>query len=100
MKIENMPFCCTSAVLGSFGEHGEPSVVTLREVNRLVNRRVCTAMRGEREIPGRARFVFATTADEANLATLLEYGFKEIDSYEGIQGTVHVLSYHAPKLGG
>lgn len=95
MRIENMPFCCTSAILGSFGEHGEPSLVSVEEVKRLVN----TKMHVERDlggnmIDGAKRCVFAISVDPKNIRILKAAGFKEVDSYEGIQGTVRILTLH------
>lgn len=96
MRIENMPFCCTSAILGSFGEHGEASLVNADEIKRLVD----TKMRALRDHEGQLidngkRCIFAISVDPVNIRILEEYGFHTVDTYAGIQGQVHVLTLHA-----
>lgn len=95
MFVENMPFCCTSSVLGSFGEHGEPSVVSVEEIKRLVAKEFPVRDLGGVEQGGHKRCVFAISVDPKNIRLLLKAGFKEVDHYEGIQGTVHILTLHA-----
>lgn len=98
MKIQNMPYCCTSAVLGSLGEHGEPSVVTVDTIKELVGMKaqpVYEDAKGERILVDNGkRCIFATSVDPRNIMQLKAAGFKEVDSYEGIQGTVHILTLH------
>lgn len=98
MEIVNMPFCCTSAVLGSFGEHGESSVVTVEEVKRLVRMKLRGIFGQEDWIENPKRCVLAISVDPANIRVLKEAGFKVVDAYEGIQGKVHILSFHAEPI--
>lgn len=96
MLISNFPFCCTSAVLGSFGEHGEPSLVSVKEIQRMVKQELASFQDlGGHARGGHARCIFATTIDPKNLEMLLAAGFKEVDQYTGIQGIVHILTLHA-----
>jgi len=96
MRLADMPFCCTAAVLGSLGEHGEPSVVTVKEIQRLASyvlpakRDLGGGMRG-----GHKRIVFAISVDPENIKMLQEAGFKIVDHYPGIQGEVFILTLHA-----
>lgn len=91
MEIVNMPFCCTSAVLGSFGEHGEHSVVSVKEVERLLKTRLGVVDLGGEQREGHKRYVIATSVDPKNIRILRQADFSIIDSYEGIQGRVFVL---------
>jgi hypothetical protein len=98
MHIENMPFCCTSVILGSFGEHGEESLVTVEEIHRLISKK----LRVERDLEGRMidgakRCVFAISVDPENIRLLRQAGFKVVDHYTGIQGEVYILTFHAGK---
>lgn len=81
MHIDNLPGCCTSAVLFSFGEHGEPSEVSVARIHEL-----CTVKQREGK-----RCVLATSIDKANVRMLRLAGFKEISSYPGIQGRVRIM---------
>lgn len=98
MIIENVPWCCTAAILASFGEHGEPSEVTLEEIRRLTGQKrkeVYEEIHGHRIlIDGAKRIVIAFSVDPANIKMLEEAGFKVVDKYKGIQGTVHLLTLH------
>lgn len=96
MEILDMPFCCTSAILGSFGEHGEPSVVTVDEIKRLVaSKKIPKVDRDTGELVENAkRCVFAISVDRRNINTLKEAGFHVVDIYPGVQGLVHVLTLH------
>lgn len=98
MYLENMPFCCTSAVLGSFGEHGEPSIVTVEEVKRLLKKNLDVVDLGGVLQGGHKRCVFAISVDPKNIRVLLKAGFREIDSYQGIQGIVRIFSLHVGEL--
>jgi hypothetical protein len=89
MKIENLPFCCTSAVLGSFGEHGEESIVSVPEIERLLKELRVVDLGGQGK-----RCVIATSVDLNNVEILMEAGFKVVDHYPGIQGEVYILTYH------
>lgn len=95
MLIENMPFCCTSAVLGSLGEHGEPSVVTVEEIRRLVDAELRVFNLSGKLREERKRCVLAISVDPKNIRTLLQAGFKIVDRYKGIQGIVHIMTFHA-----
>lgn len=94
MHIENMPFCCTSAIIGSFGEHGEESIVTVDEIKRLVERKRHPVYRGDEIINNGKRCVFAISVDPVNIAILRQAGFRDVDSYPGIQGRVHIMTLH------
>jgi len=94
MRIENMPGCCTSAILFSFGEHGEESEVTLDEINRLCTSKASPQYRDEMMVDNGKRCIFAISVDPQNIALLKEAGFKVVDIYEGIQGKVHILTCH------
>lgn len=95
MRIENMPGCCTSAVLFSFGEHGEYSNVTVENIHELVLSKVME----EHDLHGQLidvpkRCIFAMSVDPTNIAILKEAGFKVVDEYDGEQGKVHILTLH------
>lgn len=94
MFVENMPFCCTASVLGSFGEHGEPSDVSVAKIRELCEKEFPVIDQGGVERGGHKRVVFAISVDPANITQLLKAGFKVIDKYQGIQGLVHVMSLH------
>jgi hypothetical protein len=99
MHIENMPFCCTTAVLGMFGEHGEQSTVTVDEIKKLIatktKPRYAVGRDGQRElVENGKRCILATSVDPHNIATLKAAGFMEIASYLGVQGRVHILVLH------
>lgn len=94
MQIENMPFCCTSAILGSFGEHGEASVVTVDEIKRLIQTKSRPRWNGEKLVENGKRCIFAISVDPKNIRLLLKAGFNVIDKYEGVQGDVHILTFH------
>lgn len=81
MRIENFPGCCTSAVLYSFGEHGEPTDISVARINEL-----CTLKQREGK-----RCVLATSVSKANASLLRQAGFREISSYPGIQGRVRIM---------
>jgi hypothetical protein len=98
--IENMPGCCTSAILFGFGEHMEASEVTTERILELVHSkakpRVAMSQHTEQMeiIENGKRCVFAISVDPKNIRVLKAAGFKEVDHYEGIQGTVHILTLH------
>ena len=95
MEIRNMPFCCTSAILGSFGEHGEASVVNVAEINRLVETKKSAFRDASGEIIDNGkRCIFAISVDPKNIRMLLKAGFQIIDHYPGIQGEVFILTLH------
>ena len=95
MQIENMPFCCTSAIIGSFGEHGEKSLVSVDEIKRLVQTKMFQRYNYEGEvIDGAKRCVFAISVDPKNIRLLQRAGFKVVDHYPGIQGEVFILTFH------
>lgn len=98
MEIDHMPFCCTSAVIGMFGEHGEESVVTAKEVARLIDANTSTRRdrSGEVIFPGK-RFILATSINPKTIRLLQDFGFHVIDNYSGEQGEVFVLSFHVGK---
>lgn len=96
MQIERMPFCCTSAIIGSFGEHGEPSIVTVEEVKRLVSTMQCAKFDEDGHLADNPKLCFfAISVDPQNVKILKQAGFKEVDAYRGIQGKVHILTFHA-----
>jgi hypothetical protein len=94
MYMENFPGCCTSAVLYSFGEHGEKSYVTVDEINRLLQQELHVRDLGGNMINGHKRCIFAISVDPKNIRILRDAGFKVIDTYEGIQGLVHIMTLH------
>lgn len=96
--IEGMPGCCTSAILHSFGEHGEDSEVTPEKITKLIESMtdpIFMWRRGRKECvnPGRRCF-FAISVSPDNIKIFTDYGFKIIDTYEGEQGTVHIMTFH------
>lgn len=96
MQIENMPFCCTSAIIGMFGEHGEQSFVSVEEVKRLIatkRNEVRDSETGELLANGK-RCVFAISVDPKNIRILRTAGFHIVDHYEGVQGRVYILTFH------
>ncbi len=95
MIIENMPGCCTSAILFSLGEHGEKSLVTVEEVKLLVATKTRTMRdpKGEVIVMGK-KCIFAISVDPKNIRVLEKAGFRVIDSYRGVQGIVHILTLH------
>jgi hypothetical protein len=95
MQIENMPFCCTSAILGSFGEHGEKSLVSVDEIQRLVKTKMFAARDSHGQVVDNAkRCIFAISVDPKNIRLLNAAGFRTVDSYRGIQGEVHIMTLH------
>ena len=95
MFIERMPFCSTSAVLGGFGEHGEPSLVTVAEIKRLIKNTQYYTFDEDENITNRPKLcIFAISTNPRNVRTLQNAGFKIVDSYEGIQGKVRILTFH------
>jgi hypothetical protein len=93
MQITDFPGCCTSSILFSFGEHGEESIVTVDEIQKLCSQK----MRPEyNELGVRTRYVektcFAISVNPENIKTLKEAGFKEMGYYDGIQGRVKILA--------
>ncbi len=94
MLVEHFPFCCTAAVLGSFGEHGEESEVSVEKIKELVHQTTRPVRDLGGRVVGEKRIVFAVSVDPKNVAMLKEAGFKVVDSYNGIQGRVHVLTLH------
>lgn len=93
MQITNFPGCCTSSILFQFGEHGEESVVTVAEINKLCSQQ----MRPEYDEDGNViravqKTCFAISVDPENIKTLKDAGFKEIGAYRGIQGHVRILA--------
>lgn len=99
MHLSHMPYCCTMAVLGSFGEHGEPSVVTVAEIQRLTKMHLeVTDLAGKTQ-GGHKRCVLATSVDPKNIALLKQAGYQTLATYPGIQGEVHILAYFAEEQG-
>jgi hypothetical protein len=93
MRVEAMPFCCTSLILGSFGDHGEESIVTVEEINKILKRNQYVEYVDE-AAPIAQRYVYASTVNPENVAILKQAGFKVIDSYPGLQGQVYIMSLH------
>jgi hypothetical protein len=107
MYIEGMPGCCTSAILYGFGEHGEQSEMyakslteaqKIESIRRHVESQLEVVDLGGKTQSGHKRCVFAISVDPANIRLLMKAGFEEIHSYEGVQGTVHVLTFTAPEF--
>jgi hypothetical protein len=102
MQITNMPGCCTSAIIHNFGEHGEEAEVTVKNIERLLATKTKAKFdeNGQLRENGKHCF-FAITCSEIpgigvrNLNTLKAVGFREVDSYQGVQGKIHILTLHA-----
>jgi hypothetical protein len=94
--IDRMPGCCTSAILYSFGEHGEESEVTVEKILDLIEPVVDSHYDSRMKlIENGKRCIFAISVDPKNIKLLTEAGFKVIDKYEGVQGMVHIMTMHA-----
>lgn len=99
MFIDDVPACCTSAIIYSFGEHGEESEVTVEKIKELIATKTTPQYRifnNRRELAETPKLnIIAFSVDPKNIAILLEAGFKDVDSYDGVQGKVHLLTFHA-----
>jgi hypothetical protein len=96
--IDNIPSCCTSAILHGFGEHDEPSEVTVEKIRKLVLSKAKPRYGVENDntvlLENGKRCIFAISVNPANIRILKEAGFKVVDKYEGVQGLVHILTLH------
>lgn len=104
MNMENFPGCCTSAILYSFGEHGEKSELNAKHlsehdkieaIKKMVDQELGVVDQGGVERHGHKRCVFAISVDPVNIRRLLHAGFNIVDHYPGIQGEVHIMTFHA-----
>jgi hypothetical protein len=93
MHIAEMPMCCTSMVLGMFGDHGEESVVSVEEIKKLIARHRKVYYTDTNEHVTK-KYVYASTVNLKNVVILQKAGFKILDAYPGQQGTVHVMALH------
>jgi hypothetical protein len=98
MRVEGMPFCCTSSVLGMFGDHGEEALVTVEEIKKLLAKNKYAEFIDE-PWPIPQKYVYASTVNPVNVKILKEAGFKVLDSYPGQQGQVYVMGLHLPQHG-
>lgn len=94
MKMENFPFCCTSAILGSFGEHGEESLVNVEEIKKMAKSELGYGDPDSEFPNAHKRCIFAISVDPKNIRMLKAAGFRVIDTYQGVQGRVHVMTMH------
>lgn len=84
MQIDNMPGCCTSAVLHGFGEHGEKALVTGEEIERQIEELISDQPHKQN--------LMAISVARHNITTLKDAGFHEVHNYAGIQGQVRVFA--------
>jgi hypothetical protein len=94
MEVKGMPFCCTSLVIGMFGEHGEESLVTPKEIKEMLEPWRYPLYEGKEVIDNAKHCIMATAVDPKNIKLLRNYGFKVVDRYQGVQGIVHVMTLH------
>jgi hypothetical protein len=94
MEIVNVPGCCTAALLYSFGEHGEPSLVTVAEIKKMVQRELGYGDPDSLIPVAHKRCIFAISVDPRNIRLLKAAGFRTVDLYEGVQGRVHIMTLH------
>lgn len=98
--IEEIPGCCTSAIIYGFGEHGEDHETTVDHVRKLVESKMrpvyATRRDGENVlVENGKKCFFAISINPKTIKMLKEdLGFKEVDHYRGVQGEVHILTLH------
>ena len=88
MIADNVPSCCTAVILHRLGEHGEESLVSVAEINRL-----CTLKANQQK-----RFAIAFTVDPNNIALFRDANFDVIATYPGVQGPVHVMARNIRRM--
>lgn len=94
MRVAPFPGCCTSAVIYSFGEHGEETDISPEKIKAYMKPWQKAEKDDHGNIVDQVKLTwFATSVNTHNIALLEAAGFRTVATYPGEQGLVHVMMF-------